>query len=129
MKQLISNIIYSSIINLFENQYEIFENTSETNYTEWNLSHHLANELSKYIFWLNMDSDVIKSKYNNKRPDIIFHKRNTNWLNFLVVELKKNKNDNYSDVNKICEYWMKEPLNYRFGVYINIWEKIILKLF
>lgn len=123
MDELIKNIVYSSIINLFKNQPDIFENTDQTNFTEWNLSYHLSNEIAKYIFWLNVDLDVTKRNYQNRRPDIIFHKRNTNALNFLVVELKKSKNDNASDINKIIEDWMKKPLNYRYGVYINIWGK------
>jgi len=121
MDVLIKNIIYSSIQNLFKNQPEIFDNTLLTNFTEWNLSYHLANEISKYIFWLNTDIDVIKSSYENKRPDIIFHKRGINSLNYLVVELKKSKYDNKLDIIKIRRNWMEEPLKYRFGAYINIW--------
>ncbi|MDG1620882.1 hypothetical protein P7D06_16610, partial [Bacillus mobilis] len=112
----------SSIINLFQNQPDIFENTYQTNFTEWNLNYHLSNEIAKYIFWLNVDLDVTKRNYQNRRPDIIFHKRKTNTLNFLVVELKKSRNDNQSDINKIIEEWMRKPLSYRYGVYINIWK-------
>ncbi|PDZ55089.1 hypothetical protein CON15_23110 [Bacillus cereus] len=121
MDNLIKDIIYSSIKNLFQNQWEIFENTDQTNFTEWNLSHHLSNEISKYIFWLNVDIDVTKRNYLNKRPDIIFHRRKSNALNFLVVELKKSRNDSESDIDKIKKDWMIEPLSYRYGVYINIW--------
>ncbi|MGI8280187.1 hypothetical protein [Bacillus mycoides] len=121
MNDLIKDIIYSSIMNLFKNQTEIFENTDQTNLTEWNLSHHLSNEIKKYIFWLDYDLDVTKRNYRNNRPDIIFHRRQVNTFNFLVVELKKSRYDNQSDVKKIKEDWMSEPLNYRFGAYINIW--------
>ncbi|WP_421535582.1 hypothetical protein [Priestia sp. D3YE.R1] len=121
MNFLIRDIIYSSIKNLFINQPEIFENTIHTNLTEWNLSYHLANEISKYLLWLDVDLDVSKRNYQNRRPDIIFHKRRTNILNFLVIELKKSKYDNQSDIVKIKNDWMNEPLNYRFGAYINIW--------
>ncbi|CAM4128010.1 MULTISPECIES: hypothetical protein [Bacillus cereus group] len=122
MNNLIKDIVYSSIINLFQNQPDIFENTYQTNFTEWNLNYHLSNEIAKYIFWLNVDLDVTKRNYQNRRPDIIFHKRKTNTLNFLVVELKKSRNDNQSDINKIIEEWMRKPLSYRYGVYINIWK-------
>jgi hypothetical protein len=122
MKYLIRDIIYSSIKNLFANQTEIFMNTSQTNLTEWNLSYHFANELFKYIFWLDVDLDVTKRNYSNRRPDIIFHRRQINALNFLVVELKKNRNDCESDIIKIKDDWMNEPLNYRYGAYINIWD-------
>ncbi|WP_242245426.1 hypothetical protein [Bacillus cereus group sp. BfR-BA-01330] len=121
MNNLIRDIVYSAIINLFQNQPDIFENTDQTNFTEWNLNYHLSNEIAKYIFWLNVDLDVTKRNYRNRRPDIIFHKRKTNALNFLVVELKKSRNDSQSDIDKIIEEWMKKPLNYRYGVYVNIW--------
>lgn len=123
LNELIKDIIYSSIKNLFHNQPDIFVNTVYTNFTEWNLSYHLSNEIAKYIFWLNVDLDVTKRNYNNRRPDIIFHKRSTNSLNYLVVELKKSKNDNQFDICKLKEDWMSKPLNYRYGVYINIWGK------
>jgi len=121
MNYLLQDIIYSSIVNLFNNQPDIFMFTSETNMTEWNLGHHLSNEIGKYIFWLDCDLDVIKRNHNNKRPDIIFHKRATNVFNFLVVELKRNRNDRQEDIRKIQEDWMNRPLNYKFGLYINIW--------
>ncbi|MFD2924484.1 hypothetical protein [Halobacillus naozhouensis] len=123
MDELIKDVVYSSIKNLFHNQPDIFVNTRYTNFTEWNLSYHLSNEIAKYIFWLDVDLDVTKRNYNNRRPDIIFHKRRTNSLNYLVVELKKIKNDNQSDICKLKEDWMREPLNYKYGVYINIWGK------
>lgn len=123
LDELIKDIIYSSIKNLFQNQPDIFINTRYTNFTEWNLSYHLSNEIAKYIFWLNVDLDVTKRNYNNRRPDIIFHKRRSNFLNYLVVELKKSRNDNQNDICKLKEDWMSEPLNYRYGAYINIWDK------
>jgi hypothetical protein len=122
MNEVMKNIIYSSINNLFDNQPELFFNTDQTNFTEWNLSHHLSNEIARYLYWFNVDLDVTKRNYNNNRPDIIFHKRKVNSLNFLVVELKKSRYDNQSDIRKIKEDWMSEPLNYRYGAYINIWD-------
>ncbi len=121
LDELMQDIIYSSVKNLFKNQPDIFVNTSYTNFTEWNLSYHLSNEIAKYIFWLNVDLDVTKRNYHNRRPDIIFHSRNSNALNFLVVELKKSSNDNQSDLNKLKMDWMRHPLQYRYGLYINIW--------
>lgn len=99
----------------------MFKQTDETHQTKWNLSHHFANEVKKYIFWLDYDIDVIKVNYNNKRPDIIFHKRGTNVLKFLVLELKRNCRDDESDLTKIKEHWMNGPLSYSFGAYVNIW--------
>lgn len=49
MNNLIKDIVYSSTINLFRNQPDIFENTDQTNFTEWNLNYHLSNEIAKYI--------------------------------------------------------------------------------
>lgn len=132
MIEIVKKILYSSINNLFENQPDILKNTSETTMTEWNLSHHLANEIAKYIFWLNYDLDLRKRNYKGKRPDIVFHKRGINEINFLVIELKKvNKNLN-NDTEKIINRWMKKPLKYRFGASIFIksaeeWEGILFE--
>jgi hypothetical protein len=87
MEKLIEMIIVSSIKNLFDTQPDILTHTYDTTMTEWNLAHHLSNELSKYIFWLNIENDVTKNHHDNKRPDIIFHIRNTKELDFLVIEM------------------------------------------
>ncbi len=116
MLSLVKHIIYSSIKNLFGNH--SFEFTYKTYMTEWNLAHHLANELSKYIFWLDHDFDLIKPYSENKRPDIIFHKRGIHELNFLIIELKRTDDVKY-DIKKIREHWMGE-LYHRFGASIVI---------
>ena len=90
MIELIGAILTSAIRNLFDQQPDVLKNTSRTGMTEWNFGHHLANEIAKYIFWLNHDMDVMKRNYNNRRPDIIFHKRGSNGLNYLVIEIKCN---------------------------------------
>ncbi len=120
---LVKRIIYSSIKNLFNNQPDIFKFTSRTNMTEWNLAHHLANELSKYIFWLDNDLDVIKINHNNQRPDIIFHKREIDKLNFLVIELKRtnDKKGIQHDIEKIEK--ILNDFSYGFGASIVIENK------
>ena len=62
MTDLIKRILSSSVKNLFENQPTIFEFTPETGKTEWNLSHHLAFEIQKYLSWLDHDVELIKKK-------------------------------------------------------------------
>ena len=119
MQGLLKKIIESSIIELEQQQPNILNSTSQTTMTEWNLGHHFANVLSKYIFWLNNDLDVVKRNYNNKRPDIIFHKRGLNCLNTLVLELKINDNINDSDIVKIKEDWTQDPLSYKYGACIS----------
>ena len=85
----LKNILESAAYNLFRNQPNIFEFTSETGQTEWNLTHHLANEIHKLLPDYDCDLDVTKRNYDNRRPDIIFHKRGTNRYNLLVIEVKK----------------------------------------
>lgn len=117
MIDIFGRILTSSIFNLFENQPDILDHTSLTRMTEWNFAHHFANEISKYIFWLNHDIDVTKRSYN-QRPDIIFHKRKSNYLNFLVVEIKINEIDTIciqEDKRRIREDWMSGNLEYRYG--------------
>ncbi|BBA70617.1 hypothetical protein [Geobacter sulfurreducens] len=119
MIDLIGSILISSIRNLFNKQQDVLTHTSATGMTEWNLGHHLANEINRYIFWLNHDLDVMKRNHENRRPDIIYHRRGINSLNFLVVELKCT---NYidSDIRKIKEDWMGADLCYRYGASVVI---------
>ncbi len=123
MIDLIALIISSSLSNLFNNQPDIFSFTSETGETEWNLTHHIANEINKYISWLDCDIDLTKQFADNRRPDVIFHKRDIHALNFLVIELKHRGVSNYEDISKIREYWMGEILHYRFGASIRIIDR------
>lgn len=120
MKDLICKILCSSIKTLFVNQFDIFDFTHQTGETEWNLCHHLSTEISKYIFWLNHDIDLTKNYFNGKRPDIIFHKRGINALNYLAIEVKHRGASSSEDIRRIKKYWMGHPLNYRFGASVNI---------
>jgi len=128
MVNLLGNILCSSIKNLFDHQSDIFKFASETGETEWNLGHHLANEIHNYIFWLNCDLDLTKAQYSYKRPDIIFHKRGIHALNFLVVELKHRGASSEEDIKKISEDWMGSSLHYRFGASINILDSTQYKV-
>ena len=119
MIHVIGRILTSAIHNLFYIQPDILTNTLQTRMTEWNLGHHLANEIAKYIFWLNHDLDVTKRNYKNRRPDIIFHKRSINVLNYLVIEIKRTGSIN-DDIRKIREDWMSSDLHYRFGASVVI---------
>ena len=118
MADLIKRILSSSVKNLFENQPTIFSFTPETGETEWNLSHHLAFEIQKYLSWLDHDVELIKKNHENKRPDIVFHKRDINELNFLVVEVKTSSKIS-KDIDKIKENFIDGEL-YKFGVAIKI---------
>jgi len=119
MRNLVGRMIASSIVNLFKNQPDVLAHTSQTTMTEWNLAHHLANEIAKYIFWLNHDLDVTK-KEEGKRPDIIFHKRRINALNFLVIELKREYDNIENDIRRVKRIWMGGRLEYRFGASVVI---------
>ena len=120
MANIIGRILCSSIKNLFDNQPTIFEFTSETGETEWNLACHLSHENRKYIFWLDNDVELTKANHNNKRPDIVFHKRGIHALNFLVIELKHRGADTSKDIKRIREQWTRRNLSYRFGASIRI---------
>jgi hypothetical protein len=120
MANIIGRILCSSIKNLFDNQPTIFEFTSETGETEWNLACHLSNEIREYIFWLNNDLELTKANHNYKRPDIVFHKRGIHALNFLVIELKHRGADTSEDIKRISEQWTRRTLRYRFGASIRI---------
>ena len=118
----IKSAIEKAIAKLFEHQPNIFEFTPETGQTEWNLAHHLAVELREYFPDLNHDLDVVKWNYDNRRPDIIFHKRGTHKANHLVVEIKRDGDhaDIHADIEKIQSHWFRAPLQYRFGAVVNL---------
>ena len=115
----IACIVSSAVSNLFKNQPDIFSFTPETGETEWNLSHHLAFEIHKYFPWLDHDVELTKANYKNKRPDVVFHKRGINELNYLVVEVKHRNADNQDDIKKLKEY-CNGSLNYMYGVSVRI---------
>ena len=110
---------------MFEHQPDIFKFTSETGPTEWNLAHHLAVELREFFPSLDHDLDVVKRNYDNRRPDIIFHKRGTHEFNSLVVEVKRggSSGEIAEDVGKIMTHWFRAPLSYRFGATVNLRTK------
>lgn len=115
-------ILEMAVANLFEHQPNIFEFTPETGQTEWNLTHHLADELHVFFPALDYDIDVVKRDYNNMRPDIIFHKRGTHESNRLVIEVKRdgNSQDIDADIEKIVQHWFRAPLHYQFGAAVNL---------
>jgi len=119
----IKNRIDRAIHRLLETQPDIFRFTSQTNQTEWNLAHHLANEIHKEFPELNCDVDLIKPNYENRRPDIVLHKRGTHADNCLVIEVKRDEAQMHEDLDKIVRYWFVPPLNYQFGASVVLNEK------
>lgn len=118
--------IEKATIQMLTSQPNFFEFTPETHESEWNISHHLANEISKVFSEYDCDLDVIKQNFERRRPDIIFHKRGSHRDNFLVVEVKRDTADVESDLEKIQHYWFQEPLAYKFGavIVVNDYEHI-----
>jgi hypothetical protein len=121
-KKEIEDILRKACDNLFANQPNLDDFTSETGQTEWNLSHHLANEINKLLKFYDHDLDITKRNYDNKRPDIIFHKRGNNKDNLLVVEIKRNGSPREikNDIDKIKKDWFRDRLSYAYGAIINI---------
>ena len=115
-------IIEEAARKLFENQSNLFEFTSQTGQTEWNLAHHLAVELHRLLPDRDCDLDVTKRNLGNRRPDIIFHKRGTNDYNFLVLELKFDgaPGELRSDIQKVADHWFGRPLKYQFGAVVDL---------
>jgi len=114
----VNNLLEQSGKNLYKNQQDLFKFTSETNQSEWNLAHHLANEIQLLFPDYECDLDIIKPNMGRKRPDIILHKRGNNERNFLVIEEKRDKKLVNIDLQKIQTYWFMEPLKYQFGAVV-----------
>ena len=98
------------------------EFTEATGQTEWNLAHRLAMKVHRHLRQLDCDTDVRKPDFGGKRPDIIYHLRNTHRRNFLVIETKFNGSPAalLSDLRKIRNNWFRPPLLYRFGAVVNL---------
>ena len=118
--ELLADILLLALKNLFTEQPDILQNTAETTMTEWNLSHHYSYSLGKYLYWYDNDNDVTKRNLNKKRPDIIFHKRNSIENNYLVIEMKIDDEINENDIIKIKEEWFCGRLAYQYGSAISI---------
>lgn len=107
---------------LFINQPDIYSFTSATRQTEWNLAHHLANEIQKEFTDYACDLDISKPNVKYRRPDIIIHKRGLHDSNLLVVEVKRdgNPSDMEDDILKIKQFWFNFDFDYKFGAAINL---------
>lgn len=89
----------------------------------------LKNELEKVKDHIKSSTDKSINEYGeiivplNIYPDIIIHRRGTNNLNTLIVELKKSTNTNRKSIklDKLkLEAYTSQRLNYRLGAYINL---------
>lgn len=125
MRELLQTIICTALNNTFAGQPTLSKFVpQETAEREPNLSFHFANELWRFLFWLDCDFDVTKKFHNDKRPDIVFHRRGINALNFLIVEVKRKSNPEgfEEDVDKIHQHWFDGHLKYQFGASVVIDE-------
>jgi hypothetical protein len=116
----VEKLIRDAIANLFAHQPDFWDFTSATNQTEWNIAHHLANELHAMLRHYHCDIDVSKPNLDSRRPDIVIHRRGRHNQNFLVVEVKRNANNVEDDIDKIRHWWFAPPLRYHFGAVVAI---------
>ena len=118
----IKELLEQAIMNLFEHQKNIFDFTSQTSQTEWNLGHHYANEVHKFFTDYDCDLDVVKTNFHNRRPDIIFHNRGYNDRNILVIEIKFDETEEVvaEEIQRIRDNWFHPPLSYDFGAVVNL---------
>ena len=118
----IEGFLAQAVKNLFHNQPNLSAFTSETGQTEWNIAHHLANEINTLFPDYDCDLDVTKSSSDYRRPDIIIHKRGSHEDNLLVVEVKRHETstsgERSDDIRKIKEDWFRKPLCYQFGAVV-----------
>ena len=121
-KDQIKELLEGAINILLENQPNLFEFTSETNQTEWNIAHHYAIEVHKMFLDYECDLDISKPNLGDRRPDIVIHRRGTHDSNFLVIEVKRSQRDVASDLEKIKSFWFTPHLQYEFGAVVVIEE-------
>jgi hypothetical protein len=119
----IRELLRTAVADLYRNESDIDQFSSETAQTEWNLAAHLAPEIIKYFEGYSYDIDVIKVNHKNKRPDIIIRRRGPETdYNLLVVEVKREGSELGvdSDIEKIRSHWFGEGLQYQLGATINL---------
>jgi hypothetical protein len=116
----IEKLIKEAIANLFAHQSEFWDFTSATNQTEWNIAHHLANQLHAMQRHYHCDLDVSKPNMDARRPDIILHRRRRHNQNFLVIEVKRHVGDVDYDIVKIRDWWFSPPLLYHLGAVVAV---------
>lgn len=120
-EQSVKEAIEKAIESLFANQPDIYRLTSASAQTEWNLTNHLARELSAFFPAFAYDVDIKKPDAGDRRPDIVFHRRGTHEDNFLVIEVKRdNQRALTGELEKIERYWFAEPYLYQFGAALNL---------
>lgn len=109
-EQSVKESIERAVESLFAKQPDIFRLTPESAQTEWNLTNHLAREISAVFPAFACDVDIKKPDAGDRRPDIVFHRRGTHEDNFLVIEVKRNNQRAMAgELEKIEQYWFAEP--------------------
>ena len=117
MKTLLARILCSAARSMWKKDPTLGNYTSETYQHELNLAFHFAAELRQCLPWMHCDFDVAKRGGNRERPDIIFHRRGSHALNFLVIEVKRERSRSAvpADLSQIRDRWFGGRLAYRFG--------------
>ncbi len=116
----IKHLLDLAVINLFKHQPDLFDFTDDSSQTEWDINHHYANEVQSLLPDYVCDVDLKKPGFQNKRPDIVFHKRKTHKCNFLVIEMKRKEKDIIGEIERIKTLWFEKPLKYKFGAVVMI---------
>ncbi len=117
MKLLLARILCSAAHSMWQKDPTLGKYTSETNQHELNLAFHYACELRQWFPWLDCDFDVSKNSCNYERPDIVLHQRGVHILNFLVIEVKREKSRKAvsADLKQIRERWFENYFRYSYG--------------
>jgi hypothetical protein len=101
---------------------------------ERSITHHLAIYLQQEFDCWNVDVEYNRDDHDIKRlrdlrdvpsdavyPDIIVHRRGTNYDNFLVIEVKKRDGGHGLDEGKLVEFTKpltEDGLGYRWGLHL-----------
>jgi hypothetical protein len=117
MLELIAQLLLSAAGEMWRRQPSLSRYTRETSEYEPNLSFHFGIELWRWLPWFDCDFDVRKGGMNDERPDLILHRRGTHAVNYLVVEVKRERSRYAAnaDLTQIRERWFSGELRYRYG--------------
>jgi hypothetical protein len=117
MLELIAQLLLSAVGEMWRREPSLSRYTRDTSEYEPNLSFHFGIELWRWLPWFACDFDVRKVGMNDERPDLILHRRGTHAVNYLVVEVKRERSRYAAnaDLTQIRERWFRGELRYRYG--------------
>lgn len=128
-KECSENHIYEKVVKALQIFFIKDRKLLDLEVHEITISHKLSEYLQYEFTDMNVDCEYNRRGYDKKRrsdtnklirPDIVVHKRGVNENNFLVIEIKIEKDHTEEDFSKLKDYTNPKSYGYKFGIFIEI---------